>query len=295
MKLNSITRAVNRRVLIAKKQSPHIFFAGGMIGMVASTVLACRATLKLSGTLDEINKDINDFKNLRMDIDVEDAGFYEPEQYNKDMFYVHVKAAYKITKLYAPSVGLGIVSIAALSGSHVQLTKRNTALMAAYATVQAAFTEYRERIRQELGQEKELDLYHGAKPLEIEGEDGKPRTVKTLDPNKLSPYSRIFDEYTEKWQKDPDLNKIFLECTQSYLNEKLKIRGHVFLNEAYELLGFDHSRAGAVVGWVIGEGGDNYIDFGMYEAYNTPFVNGWERSVVLDFNVDGVIFDLIEE
>jgi hypothetical protein len=294
VKFNDISRAISRRVLTAKKNSPHIFFAGGMVGMVGSTVLACRATLKLSETLDEINKDINDFKNLRVEIEEDHAGYYQPDQYNKDLFYVHVKAAYKITKLYAPSVGLGIVSIAALSGSHVQLSRRNTALMAAYATVQTAFNEYRTRVREELGEEKELDVYHGARLEKITDEDGKTRTVKAIDPTKRSMYSRIFDEYSEKWQKDPELNRIYLECQQQYANDLLKVRGHVFLNDVYDLLGMDRSSAGAVVGWVIGEEGDNYIDFGMYEAYNTPFINGWERSVVLDFNVDGVIYDLIE-
>lgn len=293
MNFNVLTRAFHRQILTAKKQSPHIFFVGGMIGMATSTVLACRATLKLGETLDEINKDINDFKNLKDDIDQHHEEKYPVDQYNKDMFYVHVKAAVKITKLYAPSVGLGLVSIAALSGSHVQLAKRNTALMAAYATVQTAFNEYRERIRKEIGEEKELDVYHGATISELTDEDGKKVKVKTIDPTKRSMYSRIFDEYSEKWQKDPELNRIYLECQQAYANDLLKVRGHVLLNDVYDMLGMDRSSAGAVVGWVIGEEGDNYIDFGMYEAYNTPFINGWERSVVLDFNVDGVIYDKI--
>jgi hypothetical protein len=288
VELNAIRRSVSRRVLTAKKQSPHIFFAGGMIGMAASTFLACRATLKLSETLDGINKDINDCKNLK-----EEPMNYQTDQYNRDLFYVHVRAAVKITKLYAPSVGLGVVSIVALSGSHVQLTKRNASLMAAYATVQAAFNEYRGRIREEFGDERERDIYHGAKSEEITEDDGKPRTVKTIDPSKRSMYTRIFDEYSEKWQKDPELNRIYLECQQQYANDMLKVRGHVLLNDVYDMLGMDRSSAGAVVGWVIGEEGDNYIDFGMYEAYNTPFINGWERSVVLDFNVDGVIYDKI--
>ena len=295
MNISSITRALNRQLLTAKKQSPHVFFVGGLVGMAASTVLACRATLKLSGTLDEINKDINDFKNLKVEIENGDshAGMYQVDQYNKDLFYVHVKAAYKITKLYAPSVGLGIVSVAALSGSHVQLTKRNAAVMAAYATVQTAFGEYRNRVQEELGKEKELDIFHDAKLEKITDEEGKSKIVKTFDPNNLSGYSRIFDEYNEKWQKDPEMNRLFIECQQAYLNDKLKIRGHMFLNEVYDLLGFDHSRAGAVVGWVIGDEGDNNIDFGLYEAYNSRFMNGWERSIILDFNVDGVIWDKI--
>ena len=61
------------------------------------------------------------------------------------------------------------------------------------------------------------------------------------------------------------------------------------------MLGIPRSQAGAVVGWVLGEG-DDYIDFGMFDGNNMAtrdFVNGYERSILLDFNVDGVIYDLI--
>ena len=292
MKFNQLTRAFNRQILVAKKHSPNALFVGGVVGIVTSTVLCCRATLKLSGTLDEINKDINDFKNLKTEIENKHTP-YQSDQYNKDLFYVHVKAAYKITKLYAPSVGLGLVSIAALTGSHVQLTKRNAALMAAYATVQSAFGDYRARVREELGMDRELDIYHGATHEQIEGSDGKTYTVKNVDPNKRSMYAKIFDEYSDKWRKDPELNRIFLECQQAYANQLLQVRGHVFLNDVYDMLGIPRTSPGQIVGWVISEEGDNYIDFGMYEVDNTPFITGWERSVILDFNVDGVIYDKI--
>lgn len=293
MKFNKLTRAINRQILTAKKNSPHVLFVGGVVGVAASTVLACKATLKLSGTLDEINKDINDFKNLKAEIDENSSITYQADQYSKDLFYVHVKAAYKITRLYAPSIGLGVVSIAALSGSHAQLTKRNTALMAAYATVQTAFGEYRARVREELGMDRELDVYHGATVHELPGQDGKTYTIRKVDPNKLSMYAKFFDEYSEKWQKDPELNRIYLECQQAYVNQLLQVRGHVFLNEVYDLLGIERSTPGQIVGWVVSEEGDNYIDFGMYEAHNSAFMNGWERSIILDFNVDGVIYDKI--
>jgi hypothetical protein len=89
------------------------------------------------------------------------------------------------------------------------------------------------------------------------------------------------------------MNRLFVTCQQNYLNHVLQVRGHVFLNEAYDALGLERSTAGAVVGWVMGDNGDNYIDFGIFEAQNARFVNGSERSILLDFNVDGVIYDKI--
>jgi hypothetical protein len=296
MDLNALTRSFNRNVLIFKKQSPHIFFIGGIIGTVASTALACRATLKLNETLDDIQKDISNVKGIHdPDVAVKAGVYpnYPTEQYNKDLMYVYAKAGLKITKLYGPSVVLGVASITALTSSHVTMTKRNTAVMAAYSAVQEAYTNYRDRVRAELGEEKELDLYHATELQTVENDEGKKEVVKVSNPNKYSPYARFFDEVSRNWRKDPELNKLFIQCQQNYGNQLLQARGHLFLNEVYDMLDIERSKAGAVVGWVIGKEGDNYVDFGIYEAFNSRFVNGRERNILLDFNVDGVIYDKI--
>jgi hypothetical protein len=301
---NSLIRNVSRQMLVAKKNSPHIFFVAGVVGTVASTVLACRATLKLSDTLDDIKEDLVTVKEMRNSVDegvleIEDGGKVVPvpytnEDWYKDTLYVYGKASLKIVKLYGPSIILGAASIGALTGSHVQLVRRNTALMAAYAAIQQAFEEYRERIRIQYGDERELDLFHGVKTDTIENADGDKIERKILsDPNGLSMYARFFDEGSRYWQKDPELNRIFVQCQQNYANNLLRARGHVFLNEVYDSLGIDRSSAGQVVGWVLNGEGDNYVSFGMFDAYNTAFINGYERTILLDFNVDGVIYDKI--
>lgn len=281
----AVTLTVGRNLLKLKKDSPHIFFAAGVAGTVASTVLACRATLKLSDTLDEIQQDISDVKTIKAN------GGYEHA--NKDATYVYVKSGVKIAKLYAPAVLVGAASITALTGSHVQMTRRNASLMAAYAVLQKAYEDYRERVQEELGNERELELYHGTETALEKNEHGEKGLVKLVDSNKLSPYAKIFDEYSMYWDKDPEINRLFVQCQQNYANHLLQARGHIFLNEIYDMLGLDRSKAGAVVGWVIGPDGDNFVDFGLFDSDNSRFVNGWERSIVLDFNVDGVIYDKI--
>jgi hypothetical protein len=87
---------------------------------------------------------------------------------------------------------------------------------------------------------------------------------------------------------------MFLQCQQNYFNQQLKARGHVFLNEIYDAIGLERSKAGTIVGWVTDGNGDGYIDFGMFEDASRRFINGIEPSILLDFNVDGVIYDLIE-
>ena len=286
---NSLIGKIGRKTLILKKNSPTIFFVAGIAGVATSTVLACRSTLKLSETLDEMKK------NIQVDMDLLEVHRIENELPDSTRYghvaYVYSKESFKLVKLYAPAIILGTASIGALAGSHITLVRRNTALMAAYAAVQKAYDDYRDRVRDELGSERELDIYHAAKNELVQNKDGEINESKVVDPNKYSPYAKFFDEFSRHWNRDPELNRLYVQCQQNFANNLLNARGHVFLNEAYDMLGIDRSKAGAVVGWVKGGDGDNYIDFGIFEAFNSPFVNGFEQSILLDFNVDGVIYD----
>lgn len=281
---NAVTAKVARQVLVAQKHSPQILFVAGIAGAITSTIVACKATLKLEGVIDDIEYDVRDVKKHRDEFSTD---------YYKDLTYIYAKGAYRVGKLYAPAVVLGTVSIGALTGSHVTLTRRNAGLTAAYAATQKAFDEYRERVQEELGEKKEADIHHAVKVLDVVDENGKKIKVPHADPNKWSMYARFFDEASVNWQKNAELNRIFVQAQQNYANHLLHARGHVFLNEVYDMLGIPRCKAGQVVGWVVGEGGDNFIDFGMYEAANADFVNGAERNIILDFNVDGSVLDKI--
>lgn len=279
-----VTRVVGRKLLLAKKNSPHIFFAGGIVGVTGATVLACRATLKVEPIITDMKKDLD---QIKADPEISD------QERQHQAGTVFIKGSVKIVKLYGPSIVLGAASIAALAESHVQLTRRNAALSATLALVSQAYDDYRERVREELGEQKELDLYRGIVEKE-KTVDGKKEITRIGDPTKHSPYARFFDEMSINWEKNAEINRIFIQCQQSYMNQLLHARGHVFLNEVYDALGLERSQAGAVVGWVRnGDDGDGYIDFGMFVPDNARFVNNMERSVLLDFNVDGVIYDKI--
>lgn len=293
---NTVTRTVARQALTFKKQSPHIFFAGGIVGFVGTTVLACRATLQLSDVLDTFHEDVEAVKGLGKDLKEGNGNpDYDETQFNKDMAYVYGKGTIAIAKLYAPAVAVGAVSIAALTGSHISMTRRNTALTATLVAVSEAFNKYRESVQEKIGEERELDIFHDVDHRKsVKDEEGNKELLPVVgDPNKYSPYARLFDEYNVNWEKNAELNKLFVTCQQTHANNLLISRGHIFLNEVYDLLGLERSQAGSVVGWVIGHDGDNYVDFGMYSVEAANFVNGYERSILLDFNVDGVIFDKI--
>lgn len=282
-----LTRNVGRNVLLAKKHSPHIFFVGGVVGIGVSTFLACKATLKLEKSLDEIDERAQKAKL---------AEHLTEQEKKRVVAVVYIKGAISVGRLYGPAILVGSASVAALAGSHVQLTRRNSALAGTLGLVSQAYEDYRKRVQQVIGEEKELGIYNNVEE-KTETVDGKKQLVQTVGATgPYSPYARCFDESSWRWEKNAELNKLTIECQRKFLNDRLNAVGHVFLNEAYEALGMDHSQAGAVVGWLRQPetvAGDGYIDFMMYMPDNARFVNGLERNCWLDFNVDGVIYNLI--
>lgn len=289
----AVGRTIARNTLLLQKNSPGILFGVGVIGMIGSTVLACRATLKMEEVLNEANDKLDMANNL------EHPDYSESDRRN-DVKLVRIQTGYKIMKLYGPPIIVGVFSIAALTKSHRILTQRNVALTAAYTALERGFAEYRSRVIAKYGKEEDEHLRYGVRELTIDDplSKGKKKITRTfpLDP---SIYARFFDEASMNWSRDPDYNFVFLKAQQNYFNDLLKSRGHVFLNEVYDGLGLERSEPGAVVGWIWSNNGDtdNHVSFGIFENMDDTrirdFVNGFEQSVLLDFNVDGIIWDKI--
>lgn len=278
-----------------QKYSPEILLGTGIVGIVSGTVLACKATLKADKVLDEYHDKLNTVEDAHS-LEMPD---YTEADYKKDLIIVKTQTAMEFVKLYGPAVGCIIGGITCVCSSYGIMRKRNLALVAAYSAVQEAFNDYRKRVIEEFGEEKDQMLRCGTHNEKITvDENGKKKKedVKTLDGAwRPSGYAKIFDETNSYYVKNAEKNLMFLTMQQSYANDLLNIRGHVFLNEVYDMLGFPRTQAGSIVGWKKGHG-DGYIDFGIFDVRNpkaSDFVNGYERAVILDFNVDGVIWNLI--
>lgn len=296
---DSVTRTVARQILVTKKHSPTILFVGGVVGVGATVVTACRATLKLEEVLDDAQADRDRAKSV-LELKRDD---YTESDYKKDMTVLYVRHAVKVTKLYAPSVALGVLSIAALTGAHKIQRTRIAGLTAAYTALDKGFRDYRGRVVAEYGEEKDRELRHGVgeKTVVVEDKNGpKKKTVKTFGDGGGSPYAKFFDNQNINWNPQSEYNHLFLSAQQKYANDRLRANGHLFLNEIYESLGFEHTKAGAVTGWIWepdGGIGDNYVDFGIWDDRSMErfhdFIVGREDGIWLDFNVDGVIYDKI--
>lgn len=302
--MNNATRVFNRIGFKVKKHSPEILVVAGVVGVVTSAVMACKATTKASTIVEETKNQMDQIKKVAEMPDVKD---YTEQDMKKDIAIVYTQAAVKFVKLYGPSVLLGAASITSILAGHNMTRKRNVALAAAYATIDKSFKDYRGRVIDRFGKDLDKELRYDIKAKEfteiVTDDKGKEKTVKktvnVANPNEYSDYARFFDDGCNGWSKDAELNLVFLKQQQNYANELLQRKGHLFLNEVYDMLGIPRTKAGQIVGWVYDEKnphGDNFVDFGIYDINREKvrdFVNGYERTILLDFNVDGDILNLI--
>lgn len=289
-----VSQTVGRQLLVVSKNSPHILFGVGLVGFVGTTILASRAALRVNSIVDEARSDLDDVDTLVRDVDLAARNNYTDKEAGRDRFYIYSRTAIDLGRLYLPTVFVGGVSIFCLSKAHGILTDRNATLTAAYVGLDRAFSEYRKRVEEELGADRERDIYYDASPITVSS-DNETKELKVVGDRAYSRYARFFDELCEPWQKVPEYNLIYLRAQQAYANNMLRSRGHVFLNEVYDALGIPRSQEGSIVGWVIG-GGDDYIDFGFMNGETQrirDFVNGREGAILLDFNVDGLIYNKI--
>lgn len=289
----AITRTVSRNALFVSKASPELLLVAGVVGMVGSTVLACRATLKMDKVLDEGKAKLDLAKTLQHDD-------YSESDRHRDVSLIYFQTGVKVVRLYAPAIGVGLLGVAALTKSHSILTQRATALAAAYAALDHGFRQYRARVVEKYGEEEDQKLRYGVEEVEVIDPETKEKSTKVTVSGDQSIYARFFDETCDSWSRDPEVNLFFLKSQQNYANDLLKSRGHIFLNEVYDLIGLERSKAGQVVGWLFTDSGqtDDFVDFGIFNGDSERarrFVNGHEGAILLDFNVDGVIYDHIEE
>ena len=289
-----------------KKNSPEILLGAGIVGFVGTVVLACRATCRADEVLEFHRRKIKDIEDAKeiADADPEGEMSYDIEIYRQDKAIRYLKTTGNLAKLYAPTVAVGALSLACILTSRNIMQKRYLGVVAAYNGLSAAFEEYRKRVRDEYGEGLDRHFRYGTtyEELPVYDENGKKtkekEQVEKTETGMVMPNDdscRFFDSSNPNWDKNPTFSMMWLRGQQNILNDILHTRGHVFLNEVYDALGFPHTPQGAVLGWIDGEG-DNCIDFGLYDPNKENvrrFVNGVDNVIMLEFNHDGVIWDKI--
>ena len=307
--ISTLSRSFHKVGFKFKKHSPEILAVTGIVGIVTSAVMACKATTKVNDIVNEAKETVDKIhESVGKGLHTSDGEEYTEEVAKKDLTIIYAQTGLKFVKLYGSSVALGIASIACLLGSNHILRKRNLALAAALTNVATSFKEYRGRLVDRFGKDVDRELRFGIKAKEVEetvvDKDGNEttvtKTVEVVDPNTAhSLYSIVFCEGNTGWTRNAELNKVFLIQQQNWANDKLKMNGVLTLNEVYDMVGAPRTAYGQIAGWVWTEDGtigDNFVDFGLFDVNNEKacdFINGREKSIILDFNCIGNILDYI--
>ena len=286
MNLGIVTRLAGRAGLVLSKHAPTILTAAGTAGFIGTTILASKATLKVEETISE------ETALLVKVHEAHEAGKLSDKDATHDKVVLYSRMTTKLAKLYAPALILGAASIVSLATGHGIMLKRNASLAAAYAAVDQAFKTYKKKVESKFGKDAVIDALISTTEEDLTKDELTMEAIAAVDG--VSPYGVIFDETNNNWSADEDLSMLHLKCQQQYANDILQTRGHIFLNEVYKMLGFPHTPAGAVTGWVKGNG-DDFVDFNIFEGtFEGEDEKG--RTVTkwaLDFNVDGVMYDKI--
>lgn len=298
-----IKKTLMKTSLKLKKHSPEILIVAGVIGTIASTVMACKATTKLGEIMDNAKDDIEAVHEA-VEHPEDLPQKYTAEDGKKDLTIVYTQTALRVVKLYLPAVALGALSLTAIIKSHDILKKRNVALAAAYTAADKGFKEYRNRVVERFGNDVDKELRYNVKAKEFErkvvNDDGTEETVvetvNVASIDEVSDFAKYFNRDCAGWSDNAEKNLFFLKRQQDFANEMLEANGYLFLNDVYDMLGIPRSKAGQVVGWVYDKNVVAKVDFGIYtinREENQQFVNGLEKNVLLDFNVDGNILDIL--
>jgi uncharacterized membrane protein len=291
---NSAMRFAKQGEFFLRKNAPSIMTYVGVGGFVATVGLAIRATSKADDIAPKLREQIKDVKSEN-----ELTESMTDREQNQRVGRVYLETGVTILKIYAPTLAVGSASIILVLAGHGIMLKRQAQLAAVYAALDASYKAYRARVRDEVGAEKEDEIYRRPNMRALDqdelGEDGQTHAVD-LGNVLPSPYARFFDPTSQNWVKTPEYNMIFLRAQEKWANDRLRMYGYLFLNEVYEALGLERSQGGQMVGWKLDKDGysegDGFVSFGladMYDENSRAFVNGLENVVLLDFNVDGVI------
>ena len=315
-KIGGIAMKSGARVgLKLRKASPELMLVGGIIAGGAALVTACiamkktvedRDIQKTHDELDEIQKQTDQAiaEDKEANNGVIDIKEYKHSM-NRRQFRAYMRLVRRLAKKWGLTVFLTILSVGLILGSHGVLKKRFVSTTIAYKALDEAFKDYRERVKEVVGENKELHIFNGTEEggeTVLIDEDGNTTTVKEnvkVKDKKYSPYEFDFNARTApgNWEANSDYNFMFLRNVENYLNDLLNARGHVFMNEALDALGMKRTKEGSVVGWLKGGGGDDYVDLGFSEYYTDEYSDamdeGYLKNIHLNMNVDGVIWNRI--
>ena len=245
MDKSKLTKVLKGTKMMLTKHSPEILTGLGIAGMVTTTILAVKATPKAL-------------------ILIEDA----KHEKGKDLTFIEkTKTCWKC---YLPAAVTGTVSIACLVGASSVNVRRNAALATAYKLSETAFTEYKEKVVETIGEKKEQTIKEEIAKDKIEKHPVNQQNIIITGKGDTLCYDELFGRYFKS-----DIDK--LKKIENDLNRRLLNENYISLNEFYYEVGLEGVKAGDDLGW--------YIDKGYIELdFSSQLSSDGTPCLVLSFS-----------
>lgn len=299
---NSVVCFVSKSYRVAEKHSPEILCVAGVIGGVVGAVMACKASTKITEVVEDTKTALEaiDAGAEIIEIHGED---HTVKEHGESVRFVYLRTAWVITKMYGPALIVGGMSIASIFASNNILRKRTLAIGAAYATLDKSFKDYRERVIERFGSDVDEELKMGVKAMKIEEtvvdpETGKEKkvkkTVKVTDANLASPWAEYFDHRSLTYDRNNDFNLCFLGAQETYLTNKLGVKGWISYNDIMEAIDMPYAfkPEGQYFG-VSKNGPDGYVNLRAKIVQRINEDGTVEDAIVIDPNIEGDILNKI--
>jgi len=236
----------------------------GVVAGLAGTVLACRATLKIANKAEEHKKLVDDTKANCTELALDDKATHKEVM----KAYRHIGVDY--VRQYWPAVGLLAVGYGLIIRAHCIEVAKNEALMTAYIGLEQLFNKYRTRVAEQVGEEREAQIYKQAK-------------IDQAEENKIGQYSGefrngsylLFNDSCRDYQEGcPQANDFLISTIEQELNMKFDTFTPVYLNDVMRACGHEEVNGGW--NWVKAKGLTDKIDFKIHDVdFNPEFAKGY--------------------
>ena len=237
---------LNKSKYFLGKHSPEILTGIGITGMITSTILAVKATPKALLLIE----------NKKKELQTEELTGVET-----------VKAAWKP---YVPSIGVATTSIACIIFASRINYKRNAALATAYSLSERAFSKYREKVIETIGEKREKVVKEKVAQEHLDKQP-KSQVIVTSNGDTL-----CMDVMSGRYFKS-DMESI--KQAVNKLNRRLVYENYISLNEFYGEIGLEDVKNGELLGW--------NIDSGLIEpTFSTCLAENGQPCIVIDFMVE---------
>lgn len=199
--------------LYFRNNSSTILTCVGIVGVVATAIMAVKATPKATKMLTDAQEE-------------------KGEKLTKTEMILTVAPA------YIPTVITGAATITCIVSANILNKHQQAAITSAYALLDQSFKDYKGKV---------VELYGEDTDREIRDEIAKDKYNES--DMKYGSQQLFYDEFSKRFFESTSFK---VQQAEYYLNRDLTMRDYAYLNEFYEYLDIDEIDSGWKLGWSTG-------------------------------------------